>query len=111
MFLYIHACKNASPNELIIGRWEMQMENSPLKAIISFEKDSATFERFQNGNLAQTYYFSYQMLDDGKYLNLLPLDSGGKHWKPRILKLNRNILSIQSQSPDSSQLIFKKIGY
>jgi hypothetical protein len=51
------------------------------------------------------------MLDDGKYLNLLPLDSGGKHWKPRILKLNRNILSIQSQSPDSSQLIFKKIGY
>jgi hypothetical protein len=52
--------------------------------------------------------FSYKLVNNDKYLDLEPLSKGGRHWDIGILELNKQILKIRSQSPDSSFMILNR---
>jgi hypothetical protein len=87
-------------NEKEYGQAQMALE---------FREDkTSTIERIVNGQSTFKQSYNYKLTDNDQYLMLEPIDRNQKIWKLGIIKLDSKILTLRSQSPDSSLLILNR---
>jgi len=104
------SCQDKSRQELILGKWRMdEKEYGQAQMALEFKKyRTSTIDRIVNGQSTFKQSYKYKLTDDDQYLLLEPTDSNQKIWKVRIIELDNKILTLRSQSPDSSLLVLKR---
>ena len=106
------SCQEKSRQELLLGKWKMdEKEYGQAQMALEFKKDkTSTIDRIVNGQSAFKQSYNYKLIDNDQYLLLEPTDSSQKIWKVGIVKLDNKILTLRSQSPDSSLLVLKRVN-
>ena len=104
------SCQDKSRQELILGKWKMdEKEYGQAQMALEFKKDkTSTVDRIVNGQSTFKQSYNYKLTDNDQYLVLEPTDSNQKIWKVGIVKLDNKILTLRSQSSDSSLLVLKR---
>ena len=86
-----------------------EKEYGQAQMALEFKKyRTSTIDRIVNGQSTFKQSYKYKLTDDDQYLLLEPTDSNQKIWKVRIIELDNKILTLRSQSPDSSLLVLKR---
>jgi uncharacterized protein (TIGR03066 family) len=103
-------CQVKSRQELILGKWRMdEKEYTQAQMVLEFKKDKTSIvDKIVNGESTFKRSYTYKLTDNDQYLLLEPTDSNQKTWKVGIIKLDNKILTLRSQSPDSSLLVLKR---
>ncbi len=103
------SCQEKSRKELILGKWRMEGKDYYAQMSLEFNPDkTSVLEKLENSKLAYKQLYTYEFIDEQKYLLLEPSDSGAKIWKIEIVKLDNKTLKLRSQSPDSLLFRIKK---
>jgi len=110
-FLYsFNYCQDKSREELIIGKWEMDKKEYPraqMSLLINKDK-TLILDRIVNGLSTFKQLYSYNLTDNNKFIIFEPFEKGKKIWNVEIIQLDYKVLTLRSQSPDSSLLFLKR---
>lgn len=106
------SCQDKAREELILGKWRMdEKEYGQAQMSLVFNKNkTSTVDRIVNGQSTFKQLYNYKLTDKHKYLLLEPTDKDQKQWKVEIVQLDNKVLTLRSQSSDSSLLVLKRVN-